>query len=120
MKFGFDLDGTLDRPEIAEMARALFRAGHEIHVITVGRLGPRAWGTIELKKLRLESLGVPYTKVHIVEGDTYTEAGQAKAAVINREDIVTMIDDSTTMSKEMARGTGASIMFLRDYGDADA
>lgn len=114
MKFGFDLDGTLDREEVAEMARALYNAGHEIHVLTVGRLGPRYESTRELKELKLAHLKVPYSFLHLVEGDNFSEAGYAKAQIINREGIVTMIDDSSTMCHKMAEYTTAAVMHLYD------
>ena len=104
MKIGFDLDGTLDRPVIAQMANMYFDAGFEVHVITVCQLAQAGYITSKADKIKkLEKLGVRYTKLHLVRGATYSECGVAKADVINKEGIVLMFDDAPTFVKMITK-----------------
>lgn len=121
-KIGFDLDGTLDRPEIAALARVLFAAGVEIHIITAGYVGETEETAAEMvarKEARLEFLGVPYSKLHIVTGQSFEEAGQEKAAIINYYELPIMFDDAPTFVKEMVEGTSAMILHLKPGGNTD-
>ena len=104
MKVGFDLDGTLDRPEIARLANMYYDAGIEVHVITVVQLGQTGYITTRKAKMdKLTLLGVRYTKLHLVRGQTYNECGIAKADVINAEGIVLMIDDAPSFVKMIVK-----------------
>jgi hypothetical protein len=106
VKIGFDLDGTLDRPELAKLANQYYSTGHEVHVITVVQLGQAGYVTTRKAKIdKLAKLGVKYTKLHLVRGQTYSECGIAKAEVINKEGIVLMFDDAPTFVKMMVKFT---------------
>jgi len=122
-KFGFDLDGTLDRAEIAALARVLHAAGVEVHIITVGALGgdePEAEEKMIQRKIeRLAFLEVPYTRLHVVTGEDFEEAGQEKAAIINYYNIQVMIDDAPSFVKEMVEATTAMILHLKPGGNDD-
>ncbi len=134
VRVGFDLDGTLDQPEIAALARVLFAAGIEIHVVTVGAVQGQSMGAGDEKKIvtaedadamyarkveRLSILDVPFTKLHVVTGETFEEAGEEKAAILNYSEIPIMIDDSPTFVKEMVFATSAMILHLKPGGNDD-
>lgn len=57
MKIAFDLDGTLDKPAIAQLALVLDRSGHEVHVIT-GAFPDAKWQSDEHKIAKMERLGL--------------------------------------------------------------
>jgi hypothetical protein len=123
-KVGFDLDGTLDHSEIGALARLLYAAGVEIHVITVGGIGedvedtPEAVERMYARKIeRLAFLDVPFTKLHVVTGDTYSDAGYEKAAIINGYEIPIMIDDASTFVSAMVEDTTALILHLKPGGN---
>lgn len=122
-RVGFDLDGTLDRPEIAALARLLYAAGVEIHVITVGALGgdaPEDAEAMYMRKIeRLTFLDVPFTKVHVVTGDNFSDAGEEKAAIINAYEIPIMVDDAPTFVSVMVKDTSAMILHLKPGGNDD-
>ena len=106
MKIGFDLDGTLDRPELARLANMYMDAGFEVHVITVVQLGQAGYITTKAEKIKkLAKLGVRYTKLHLVRGETYSACGVAKAEVINEEGIIMMFDDAPTFVKMTVKFT---------------
>jgi hypothetical protein len=106
IRVGFDLDGTLDRPELTKLANMYYDAGFEVHVITVSQLAQAGYITTRAEKMKkLSKLGVKYTKLHLVRGATYTECGMAKADVINAEGIVLMFDDAPTFVKMMVKFT---------------
>jgi hypothetical protein len=118
MKIGFDLDGTLDRPQLATLARYLHEEGHEVHVITCSRIAQFGYSeTRDNKVKKLLRLAVPYTKLHLVEGGTYSEAGVAKAGVIEREGIELMFDDSPTFCEIMTGLTKAVILRVKEPMD---
>ncbi len=68
MRIGFDLDGTLDRPQIAELAKWLIAGGHEVHIIT--GVFPEAvnWQDGNAKRRKLGRLDIPYTTGTLTEG----------------------------------------------------
>ena len=114
MKFGFDLDSTLDHPEIVRIANALYDLGDEVHVITVGRLKSAGYLTTQAEKYaKLDRLGVKYTHCVLVGGDTFEEAGRRKAEYIREHGIGLMIDDSSTFVKEIALGSGALVLHVK-------
>lgn len=127
-KIGFDLDGTLDRPEVAALARVLYAAGVQIHILTVGAImSERDDSTlqedydamVQRKVQRLEFLAIPYHELHVVVGDTFEEAGREKAALINAREIPIMFDDSGSFVKAMVEDTTAIIMHLKPGGNED-
>lgn len=110
MKYGFDLDGTLDHPELLALANLLFDAGHEVHVLTGFVPGG---GYTSLKKYeKLARLGVRCTAVHLCEGETNEEIGYSKAVVLNRLGIPFMVDDDPVFVRQMAYYSGARILMV--------
>lgn len=60
MTFGFDLDGTLDSPAVAELARTLILAGVSVHIIT-GTFGESGdYQSAEAKERKLVRLRIPF------------------------------------------------------------
>lgn len=59
MKIGFDLDGTLDKPALANLCNAMLQAGHEVHIITGIFAEAGAWQGLDAKKDKLNRIGVP-------------------------------------------------------------
>lgn len=115
MTFAFDLDGTLDRPELAQLANLLFDAGHDIHVITAHAIAVAGYyATRESKVKKLDKLGVRYTKLHLASGANYSEVGLDKARVIREEGIEVMFDDSTTFCNMMAEYSNAVVLRVRE------
>lgn len=112
---GFDLDSTLDRPELAALARQLYETGaYEIHVVTVGRIASSGYETPRAAKMaKLKALDVPYHYLHLAGGETFESAGRNKAEIINKMGIQIMFDDSTTFCNEMAANTDAVILRVR-------
>ena len=118
MVYGFDLDGTLDRPQLANLANLLFDLGFQVHVITAHAIGVAGYyATREAKEKKMEKLGVNYTKLHLCSGHTYSEVGMDKARVIREEGIDIMFDDSTTFCNVMSELTEAVIMRVREPND---
>jgi len=112
MKFGFDLDGTLDHEEIRTISNALFDAGHEIHILT-GFI-PTGTYTSQQKLDKIARLGVKYTKLHLCEGATMEEMGYVKAQILRQYDIPFMIDDDPTFVKQMTYySTSRIVMVIR-------
>lgn len=95
--YAFDLDGTLDVPAIARLARDLYAAGHKIHVVT-GWLDPIC-KDIELvrqsKTQKLEALGVPYHEMHLVRAPVrdFSIVAKAKAEILKKIEAGLFIDD---------------------------
>lgn len=80
MVIGFDLDGTLDHPALADMCRAMLLAGHEVHIIS-GRF-PEAgsWQDVEEKRQKLDAMNI----FHFMDG----EEAQEDAAMLHVLDAV--------------------------------
>lgn len=94
-RYGFDLDGTLDStPELAHLARALARAGHEIYIITGSSFSKKAI------KAKLYGLNVVnYQKVVKVSGVTPFEVGQEKGKACKDLDIAVYFDNDSEVLK---------------------
>jgi hypothetical protein len=77
MKIGFDLDGTLDRPAVAELASVLLAAGHEVHIIT--GVFPEAvdWQDAAAKRQKLRRLGIDFYEGSRMNDSMAVCAGQA-------------------------------------------
>lgn len=60
MRVAFDLDGTLDRPAIAALAKTLLAGGHEVHVITGTFTEAVGWQDSAAKRTKLLRLGIPF------------------------------------------------------------
>lgn len=62
MKIGMDLDGTLDRPHVRDLALALLTAGHEVHIISGTFPEGIGWQDSAAKYAKLARLDIPYTE----------------------------------------------------------
>lgn len=90
MKIGFDLDGTLDRPAIRDMALALIEAGHEVHIITGVFLEAGEWQSAEQKRQKLTRLGISFEEpmgdsiwVRTPTPEFFLQPGMAKYAKLH-------------------------------------
>ena len=92
MNYGFDLDGTLTKPAIAQLANDLFDAGHRIYVITGGMADSGEW-TIERRQELLAKLGVKYTKVVRCLAPSFREIADLKNKACQEYNISVMLDD---------------------------
>lgn len=82
MKFGFDLDGTLDKPEIAYLANQLLASGHEVHIITSIFPESGEWQNRSAKLDKLNRIGVPVSET-LMAG--WTARGQCRLHVIEAD-----------------------------------
>ena len=128
MKIGFDLDGTLDRPAIRDLALALIKGGHEVHIITGVFVEAKEWQDEAAKKEKLTRLGIPYQMpdamcqvegtavLHVLDAVASTFArdyrlidlGLRKGALCEKLGITMFFDDSETyveMIPKMSGGT---------------
>lgn len=110
MKWGFDLDGTLDHDEIRTLANFLHAHGEEVHILT--GFVPTGTYTERMKVDKLKRLGVRYSKLHLCEGETMEDIGYTKAQVINREKIDMMIDDDPTFVRQIAHYSTARVLLV--------
>lgn len=118
MRLGFDLDGTLDHPELKDLCNLLYDAGAQIHIITVGALASAGYeSTAQRKRDKLQALGVKYHHLHLIVAATAEEAGDEKAAICEYHSIKVMIDDSETFVNQMIQGTEAIILHVRMAGE---
>jgi len=92
-RYGFDLDGTLDREPIRQLARDLFEAGHKIYIVTGGLEDSGEW-TAESRMQRLKDLGVPYTNIVRCLHPDITKIGAMKGDACRKLGIALLIDDS--------------------------
>jgi tagatose-1,6-bisphosphate aldolase len=92
MKYGFDLDGTLDRPVIRDLCNILFDAGHEIYVITGGIADTGEW-TEEARKEKLLKIGAKYTKIIRCLKPSFPEIAEEKDRMCKELSIDLFFDD---------------------------
>lgn len=90
--YGFDLDGTLDRPALARLANDLHDAGHEVYVVT-GGLGDTGEWTLEARKRKLAALGVRYTAIVRCIDPDIRQLGILKGRECARLGIAVLLDD---------------------------
>jgi len=110
MKWGFDLDGTLDHEEIKVLANFLFDHGQEVHVLT--GFVPSGNYTEQMKLDKLKRLGIRCTQVHLCEGESMADIGYTKAQTLNRLGITFMVDDDPTFVKQMVHYSAARILMV--------
>lgn len=110
-KYGFDLDGTLEVPFIAQLARDLYEAGHEVHVVTGANSDTGPW-TLEARQEQLAYLKVPYTELHRCFGTTLKDIAAEKVRVLRENKIKLMIDDMPEYCKAMAQAEVGQILFV--------
>ena len=112
MKFGFDLDGTLDHEEVRTIANTLFEAGHEIHILT-GFVNNGGY-TEQMKLDKCQRLGLKYTKLHLCEGENREDIGYVKAQILRQFNIPFMIDDDPEFVRQMTYySTSRIVMIVR-------
>lgn len=90
--YGFDLDGTLDRPGLVQLANDLYDAGHEVYVITGGFSDSGEW-TAEARRQRLVALGVRCTEVVRCLDRDLAEIGRMKGRACQEHGVSVMFDD---------------------------
>lgn len=131
LRIGFDLDGTLDCPEMAEMIRSLLNSGADVHIITAIFSEAGNWQSPEAKFSKLSRLGIPYmtaspnlgqlplpgtATLHILTamGENYDRAyrladlGLRKGALCEQLGLTIYVEDSELfceMIPKMSRGT---------------
>jgi len=85
MTIGFDLDGTLDNPNILKLCRTLLTAGSDVHIIT-GLFAESGWQDAQAKCRKLDRLGIPFT-----QNNTVGTAGVARVWML------TAVDESKSL-----------------------
>ena len=113
--YAFDLDGTLDRPELAQLARDLFAAGHEVHIVTGARADVGEW-TIAARQEKLASLAVNYTLIHRCFGATHDAVGSEKRRVCDEIGALLMFDDAPSYIKELSYGRSCILQVIPKRG----
>lgn len=126
MKIGFDLDGTLDKPAIANLCNAMLDAGHEVHIITGVFDEAGEWQSSDAKFTKLRRIGVeanfyenrafyphvkhgPYAYLHVLHavdvsfGLDYRlrDLGLRKGDLSHKLGLEIFLDDSETYMKMM-------------------
>lgn len=110
-RYAFDLDGTLDVPAIAQLARDLHAAGHEIHILTAA-LADEGWMTIPAKEEKLRRLGVPYTQMHRPCFPTQEQCGHAKGEILKELGDPLFIDDSPLFHQLVPQHSSAARLWV--------
>jgi hypothetical protein len=133
MKIGVDLDGTLDRPAILEVVKALLVAGIETHIITGVFPEAIGWQDAAAKRKKMERLGVPFIEqrggrhvlvtpepgvvvLHILDAVPSTfdrdyrlaDLGLRKGALCEELGIGLFIDDSSLYCEMVPKMSGAT------------
>jgi hypothetical protein len=129
MKVAFDLDGTLDKPAVADLARALLYGGHDVHILTGIFLEAGEWQSLEAKKEKLGRIGILFetdddndgvfsrfrvAKLHGMEAvdQSYPleyrlrDLGLRKGALCEKLGIDLFIDDSTMYCEMVPKMNG--------------
>jgi hypothetical protein len=110
-RYAFDLDGTLDVPVLARLAEDLFKAGHEIHVVTGGITDTGEW-TLPARQEKLARLGVPYTEIHRCFGENLDEIGRKKREVCDKVGALVLFDDSVPYMQNFGGGGAQRLLVL--------
>lgn len=127
IKVGFDLDGTLDRPPVLALARALIDAGHEVHVITGKFPDGEEWQGTKAKHRKMKRLGlyslIAQKRFHVVDALPVTplknldyvlrDLGLRKGALCEQLGIVLFFDDSATYCEMIGRMSGTMTLQIR-------
>lgn len=123
MKIGFDLDGTLDRPAVRDLALELLASRNEIHVISGSFTEAGDWQDPTAKREKLVRLGFDLSdpKLIVTVLDALpqekfdreyrlVDLGLRKGAYIEKNGIEIMFDDSEVYCKTMPNMCGAQIV----------
>lgn len=129
MKVGFDLDGTLDRPALCALAKALIAAGHEVHVISGCFTEAGDWQNFDAKRAKLVRLGLMtqgqvgmnfrFVVLDAVSHEKFdreyrlVDLGLRKGAYCEANGIELMFDDSDTYVKMMPAMCGTQIVQVK-------
>jgi hypothetical protein len=108
--YAFDLDGTLDRPALAQLANDLHDAGHEVWVITGGLADTGEW-TLEAREQKLAALGVRCAGIVRCINPDIRKLGALKGRECARLGITVMVDDSLPYL-EGAAGASSAVRLL--------
>lgn len=130
MKLGFDLDGTLDRPALGALCKALLLEGHEVHIITGVFPEAAGWQDTPAKHAKLRRLDIPfvddgshvvaahgpapYARLHVLYAvpSTYSrdyrlaDLGLRKGALCEELGIQVFFDDSDTYCEMIPKMAG--------------
>ena len=129
MIVGFDLDGTLDKPALAALAKDLLELGHIVHVITSVFPESGDWQSQESKFAKLLRLGIPtyhnlcdkkgirgHATLHVLTpiskdiepdiGARLRDLGLQKGNLTERLGIEIFFDDSETFCEMIPRMDG--------------
>jgi hypothetical protein len=131
VKIGFDLDGTLDRPALRDLALALLAAGHEVFIVSGCFVEAGEWQDEQAKLEKLVRLGLAKPgdapgqfklpdRLHVevlnaVDHKQFdrdyrlVDLGLRKGSYIERNGIELMFDDSELYCKMMPSMCGAQI-----------
>lgn len=126
MKVGFDLDGTLDRPALRDLALALLESGHEVHIITGVFPEAENWQDGPAKRAKLFRHRVPFyewpnepregaARLHILTAVPSTfdrdyrlaDLGLRKGELCERLGIEMFFDDSDKYCEMIPKMAGA-------------
>jgi hypothetical protein len=128
MRFAFDLDGTLDRKVMRDLAKILLDAGHEVHIITGIFAEAGDWQDVDAKRLKLQRLGIPFTEdgkllfghalLHILVAVDVSfsreyrlnDLGLRKGALCEQLGISIFIDDSSTYCEMVPKMSGDTLV----------
>jgi hypothetical protein len=135
MKVAFDLDGTLDKPALRNLALSLLSAGHEVHIVSGCFLEAGDWQDETAKLDKLVRLGLAQAgdgpgkyklpeglRISILEAVSHerfdrdyrlADLGLRKGAYIEKNGIEIMFDDSELYCKLMPAYCGAVIAQVR-------
>jgi hypothetical protein len=91
--YAFDLDGTLDRPGLVQLANDLYDAGHEVYVVTGGLADTGEW-TMRAREAKLAALGVRYTQIVRVIDPDIGQIGRLKGEACERLSATVLVDDA--------------------------
>lgn len=133
MKIGMDLDGTIDRPAVADLCRALIAAGHDVHIITGVFKESGDWQGIEAKREKLTRRGISFVEnaehrsefslvnpavLHVLDavGPEFdrdyrlADLGLRKGALCEKLDLTLFIDDSLTYCEMIPKMSGGTVV----------
>lgn len=110
-RYGFDLDGTLDRPALRDLCNALYDAGHQTYVITGGFEDSGEW-TEEARRQRLADLGVRCTELRRCIALGFPLIAELKKRVCEELKIDVYFDDMVTYLEPIQRTSTVCLRVL--------
>jgi hypothetical protein len=121
MKYGFDLDGTLDRKRVLLLAKQLLALGNEIHIISGVFDESGDWQSNDAKTAKVERLWggeIPLgVTLHVIHSADHPDRqyrlvniGLQKGVLCEQLGIDVMFDDSETYTNVMKAMAGDLIV----------